>query len=137
MLILGGGVFGYWTYRQNSPAPMWVELPINPDLTDEQREKGISKILASLKSKEVLLEVSKEMGLVQKWGMASDAEAETELSQRIFVKFGDTAATMGRIPALHIGVIGKKKEMKLSGEIAVRLMKDVRKILNSSPSPDR
>lgn len=137
MLILGGGVFGYWLYRQNSPAPMWVELPINPESSDEQRNEAMTKLQANLKNKELLLKVSKDMGLAKVWGMASDTEAEAELARRIFVKLGETAAPMGRIPALHVGVTGKKKERKLSGDIAVRLMEDVMKILNIMPPPSR
>ncbi|MES2660427.1 MAG: hypothetical protein V4689_17515 [Verrucomicrobiota bacterium] len=135
MLIFGGGVFGYWTYRQNSPAPMWVELPVNPDRTDEELKKTVKELLAKLREKELLEKVSKDLALVEKWQLASDNEAAAALSNRVFVKLGDTNTPAGRVPAVHIGVTGKKKEVKLSGEIAMRLMNDVWKILGIKPPP--
>lgn len=129
MLIVGCAGFAYWTHRQNRPSPMWVELPINPETTDEQRDKAMANLGAKLREKERLLKVAKDMGLAEKWKLASDAEAEAELSKRVFVKLGETAAPMGRVPALHIGVEGSLKESKLSGEIAVRLMEDVKSLL--------
>ena len=40
---------------------------------------------------------------------------------------------MGKVPAIHIGVKGKAKESEVSGEIAMRLMDDVWKILGIKP----
>ena len=137
MLVCGAGIFGYWNYRQNQPAPMWVEMPINPERTDEEREKTVKELLNRLRDKTLLAKVSKDMGRAGKWKLSSDAAAADELSNRLFVKVGDTATPMGRAPAVHIGVTGKKKELKLSGEIAMRLMDDVWKILGIKPPPGR
>lgn len=137
MLFSGAGVFGYWTYRQNQPAPMWVEMPINPERTDEEREQTAKELLIRLREKQLLTKVCKDLGLAGKWEKISDAAAADELSNRLFVKIGDTAAPMGRVPAVHIGVIGKKKERVLSGQIAMRLMDDVWKILGIKPPPSR
>ena len=137
MLVCGAGVFGYWTYRQNQPAPMWVEMPINPERTDEEREKTVKELLNRLRDKTLLTKVSKDMGLAGKWKLSSDSAAADELSNRLFVKIGDTAAPIGRVPAVHVGVTGKKKELKLSGDIAMRLMDDVWKILGIKPPPAR
>ncbi len=137
MLFSGAGVFGYWTYRQNQPAPMWVEIPINPDRTNEEKEEIAKDLLTRLRDKELLTKVCKDMDLVGKWKMTSDSAAAAELSNRLFVKTGETAAPIGRVPALQIGVIGKKKERNLSGQIAMRLMDDVWKILGIKPPPSR
>ena len=137
MLMLAAGAFGVWTYRQNRPAPMWVELPINPDRSDEERDKTAKELWKKLREKEVLIQVSKDMRLAEKWQLKSDGEAAAELSNRVFVKIGDTAAPMGRVPAVHIGIMGKRKEMKLSGEISMRLMDDVWKILGIKPPNKR
>ena len=135
MLVTGAGVFGLWTYRQNQPAPMWVEMPINPERTDEERENTAKELLGRLRDKVLLTKVCKDMGLAGKWKLNSDAAAADELSNRIFVKIGDTAAPIGRVPAVHVGVTGKKKERNLSGQIAMRLMDDVWKILGIKPPP--
>ena len=136
-LLFGGGAGALWLYRQNSPAPMWVEIPINPDRTDQEREQAVKDLLTKLRDKEILLKVSQDMHLAEKWETNSDAEAGVELSKRLFVELGDTAGPLGRIPAVHIGVKGKKKEVKLSGEIAMRLMDDVWKILGVKPPPKK
>jgi hypothetical protein len=137
MLVCGAGVFGLWTYRQNRLDPMWVEIPINPERTDEEREKTAKDLLGRLRDKELLTKVCKDMGLAGKWKLNSDSAAADELSNRLFVKIGDTGAPIGRVPAVHIGVTGKKKERELSGQIAMRLMDDVWKILGIKPPPGR
>lgn len=137
MLVGGAGVFGLWTYRQNQPAPMWVEMPINPERTDEEREKTAKELLGRLRDTALLTKVCQDMGLAGKWKLSSDSAAAAELSNRLFVKIGDTAAPIGRVPAVHIGVTGKKKERNLSGQIAMRLMEDVWKILGIKPPPGR
>ncbi len=38
-LLVGGSGFAYWNYKQGRPHPVWVPLPINPDLSDEKREE--------------------------------------------------------------------------------------------------
>jgi hypothetical protein len=40
---------------------------------------------------------------------------------------------MGKVPAIHIGVNGKNKEREVSGQIAMRLIQDVWKILGIEP----
>jgi hypothetical protein len=44
---------------------------------------------------------------------------------------------MGKVPAIHIGVHGKRKESALSGKIAMRLMDDVWPILGIDPPPQK
>ena len=137
MLVFGAGVFGYWTYRQNQPAPMWVEMPVNPERTDEEKEKTVKELFKQLRDPALLTKVSKDMGLAAKWKTDSDASAATELSNRLFVKIGESGPPMGRYPVVRIGVRGKKKERELSGQISMRLMDDVWKILGIKPPPGR
>jgi len=135
MLMLGGGAFAYWNHKQNLPAPMWVPLPIKADLEDDERDQTIRDLREKLMAKEVLMQVSKDLGLAGKWNLTSEAEAELELAKRVFVKLGDMDSPMGKVPAVHIGVMGPNKERQLSGQIAVRLMEDVWKILGIKPPP--
>lgn len=114
---------------------MWVEMPINPETSDEQRQKTATELLGRLRDKELLTKVCKDLGLAGKWNLSSDNAAADELSNRLFVKIGDTGAPVGRLPAVHIGVTGKKKERELSGQIATRMMEDVWKILGIKPPP--
>lgn len=129
MLVLGGGVFAYWTYKQNRPNPVWVPLPINPGVPDKKRQEIATDLKAKLGRPEILIQVSKDLGLAKKMNLASDNKVADELARRLFVKVGEAASPMGRVPSINIGVTGKNKEKEVSGEIAMRLMEDVWKIL--------
>ena len=138
MLLLGaGGVFGLYRYKQTRPHPVWVPLPINPELSTEKRDEIIKDLKAKLGEREALVNVSKDVGLVEKWHLASDEAGAGELEKRLFVKTGEMDTPMGKVPAIHVGVRGNRKESKVSGEIAMRLMKDVWKILGIPPPAEK
>ncbi len=134
MLLMGaGGLFALKYYKQSRPSPMWVPLPINPELPVEQRDNIIAKLKAGLGDRELLEQVSKDVGLRSKWGLPSDEEGASEIASRLFVREGEAATPQGKVPAIHIGIKGKRKESKVSGEIVMRLMDDVWKILGIEP----
>ena len=128
-----GGLFAYRSYKQNLPAPIWVPMPINPELPADKRDEIIGKLKTELEQPERLVKVSKDVGLVTKWGLPSDEACAAELGKRMFVRAGDMDTPMGKVPAIHIGLTGKRKEREVSGEIAMRLMDDVWKILGIDP----
>jgi len=72
---------------------------------------------------------------MKKWELPSDEACAAELGRRLFVKAGEMDTPMGKVPAIHIGVTGKRKEREVSGEIAMRLMEDVWPILGLEPPP--
>ena len=133
MLFLGGSYFAYRTYQHNRPHPVWVPLPINPELEIAKRDEIIKNLHEKLREKDVLVKVSKDLGLTKKMNLASDADCANELGKRIYVKAGEADTPMGKVPAIHIGVRGKEKETVTTGEIAMRLMDDVWKILGIKP----
>lgn len=133
ILLMGGLLFAYQSYKQNRPSPMWVPLPINPELTVSKREEVAKELKTKLADQEILLRVCKDLSLKQKWNLGSDEAAAGELGRRLFVRPGDAVTEMGNVPAIHIGINGKAKESQLSGAIAMRLMDDVWKILGIKP----
>jgi hypothetical protein len=133
LLLVGGGAFAYSHHRENREAPIWVPLPINPELSTEKRTQIVKELKEKLSEREILMNVSKDVGLRKKWDLATDDEAAQEVGKRLFVKLGEADTAMGKVPALHIGVTGKQKEQKVLGEIAVRMMDDVSKILGLVP----
>ena len=135
-LLVGGGGLAYWNYKQNLPHPVWVALPLNPELSDEKRDEAAKELKAKLGTAETLTRISKDLNLTKKWQLASDEEAAGELRRRLFVDIGEADSPLGKIPSLNIGVHGPRKDKGLSEEIATHLMKDVRKILGiKSPPP--
>ena len=138
LIFVGGAYAAYKTYKQNRPAPVWVPLPINPELPTKKRDEVIKDLKDKLSDRELLQQVSRDVKAASKWGFASDSQAADEIAGRLFVRAGDADTSMGKVPAIHIGVQGKMKDRELCGEIAVRLMDDVWKILGVEPpkSPD-
>ena len=137
MLVFGGGLFAYRNYKQNRPHPMWVPLPINPELPVEKQDKIAKELKQKLCQKEVLAQVSKDLGLTNEWKLSSDEKCADELLKRIFVDVGMKDTPLGRVPSINIGIRGKEKESELSGKISMRLMKDVMHIIKPpSPTPE-
>lgn len=128
-----GGLFAYRSYKQNRPAPIWVPMAINPELPAEKRDEIISKLKTGLGNTDRLIKVSKDMGLVAKWEMPTDEACAAELGRRLFVRAGEMDTPMGKAPAIHIGLTGKRKETGLNGEIVMRMMDDVWGILGIDP----
>jgi hypothetical protein len=112
-------------YQPNRPAPVWVPLPVRVDLETAKRDEIIGRLKTKLSEDAVLIKVSKDLNLTQKLGLASDEQCARELADRLFVRSGEADTPMGKVPAIHIGVNGKRKEREVSGEIAMRLMDDV------------
>ena len=136
VLVLGGAAFGYRTYQQNRPQPMWVALPIKPGISIEQQDEIAGKLRDKVSEKEVLLQIATELDLAQKWNLGSPALAADELAKRLFIRNGEMAGPNGPVPSINIGVEGKSKEKETSGKIAMRLMKEVWEILGITPPPD-
>ena len=134
MFLTGGGaLFAYHQYKQNRPAPVWVPLPINPELPDAKRDEIIEKLRKELSEPAVLTRISKDLGLPRAWNLPSDDAAAEEIRQRMFIRAGEADTPMGKVPAIHFGMSGKNKERELNGRIAVRMMDDVWKILDIKP----
>jgi hypothetical protein len=133
ILMMGGLLFAYQQYKLNKPAPMWVPLPVRQDLPLAEQDKAAMDLKQKLCVEAVFLKVSKDLGLPAKWELASENEAAAELERRVFVRAGQADTPMGKVPAIHIGVNGKVREQELSGQIAMRLMDDVWRILGIDP----
>lgn len=136
-LLVGGGGFAYWSYKQNLPSPTWVPIPINHDLSMEQREKIAKELKEKIETPEILNQVSRDLNLAAKWKSASAEVATAELKKRIFVRPGDMDTPGGKVPSMNVGVDGPRKDNVVSQEIVMRVMEDVRKILGIKPPPER
>jgi hypothetical protein len=135
MLVVGGGGFAYWTYRQNRPTPVWVPILVNTELDPVKHEELSKDLKTKLMTPEFLLQVSKDLQLASKWQLPSDQAAAEEIAKRLFVRVGEADTPTGRVPSINVGLNGPKKDFALSGEIAMRMMKDVWKILGIKPPP--
>ena len=138
VLVLGGGAFALRTYKQNRPQPIWVPLPINAELPAEKRNEVAAELKKNLMKPEILIQVSKDLGLPKSFGLPTDEAAANEVAQRMFVEVGEAdAPTGGKVPSINIGIKGKRKDTEVSGKIAMRLMQDVWKILGIKPPPQK
>jgi len=136
-MAFGGGLFAFRTYKQNRPYPVWVPLPINPELPTERQDAIAKDLKTKLLDRKILVQVSKDLKLTDEWKMGSDAQCVEELKNRIIVRVGETTNRTGRIPSIDVGMNGKAKERAMSEKISMRLVKDVYKILGIDPPPAR
>lgn len=133
VLLFGGGAFAYRHYKRNLPAPVWVPLPVNPELPVARRDETARELRAKLCEGDLLLKVARDVGLARKWNLPSEEEAAREIERRLFVRSGDADTPAGKVPAIHIGMTGANKDREVSGEITTRLMEDVWKIIGIKP----
>lgn len=129
LLVLGGLGFGLWTYKQNRPYPVWIAMPVNPELPTENREKLVKELKNRLEEGASLARVSKDLALANTWALKSDDEAVAELKKRLIVNSSEGNLGKGKPPTINVGIRGKNKEKELSGKIASRLMEEAFKIL--------
>lgn len=136
ILLLGsaGGTL-LWNQRRNRPDKVWVPLPLNPEVPEDARRTFAKQLDTELRKPEVLLGVATDVHLAEKLGLPSTEAAADELGKRLFVELGTADTTMGKAPSLNVGVNGKSKEHALLGQIAERLMKDVKRFLGVKEPP--
>jgi hypothetical protein len=138
LVLGGGGYFALRIYKENRPQRMWVPMPINLEIPVEEHDKIAGKIRGELMKPEILLKVSKDMDLPKKMHLDSHEQVVSELNRVVFVEVGEADSAMGaKVPAIHVGVKGKRKNQDLSGKIAMRLMDDVWKLLGIKPPPKK
>lgn len=133
MLIFGGGIYAYTNYKQGRPHPVWVPLPINPELPEEKRTEIAGDLKTKLSSDDILIKISKDLGLPGRMELPDDAAVAAEVRKRLFVDVGEAQSPGGRVPSINIGVKGKARDKKISEDVAMRLMEDVWKILGIKP----
>jgi len=133
LLLAGGGGFAYWSYRQNTPSPVWVSIPMKHELTLEQRENIAKELEEKIETPEALSKVTQDLNLTAKWQLANAEAANAELKKRIFVHTGQMSTPSGQFSSLDVGVEGPRKEGAISKEIAQRIMHDVANILGIKP----
>jgi hypothetical protein len=135
VVLLGGAFFAFKAYKQNRPSPIWVPLSINSELSIEKQEEIARELTVKMSDPKVLAVVSQDLSLAKEWDLANDEAAADELGRRMFIRAGELETALGRTPTIDVGVEGKVKERKLSEKIAMRLVKDVFKILGVDAPP--
>ena len=136
-LLIGGGGFAYWNYKQNLPHPVWVPLPLNPEVSATKRDEIVKQLKAKLGTTESLTQISKDLNLTKRWRLASNEDAAGELGRRLFVETAEADTPAGKVSLINIGVRGTLRETGISTEIATHLMKDVSKLLGIGEPPKK
>lgn len=134
VLGIGGGAL-LWNHRRNRPDKVWVPLPLSPEAPEDARETFAKQLDTELRKPSVLLGVATDIQLAEKFGLPSPEAAADELGKRLFVEIGQSDTAIGKTISLNIGVSGKTREHALLGQIAERLMEDVKRILGVKKKP--
>ncbi len=134
LLCCMGGVVAVWSYWQNRPKKVWVPLVLNEELPADKREELAVKIKTALLEGDIIREVVKDTGLAGKLKLPSDEAAEAEVRKRLIVEVGeaDVPAEDGfvrKLPSINVGINAQRKTYTPMGEVAMRMMKDVWKML--------
>lgn len=138
VLLLGSvGSALVWNHRRNRPDKVWVPLPLSPESSDDARKTFAKQLDKELRKSSVLLGVATDVQLAEKLGLPSAEAAADELGKRLFIEVGQADSPIGKIPSLNVGVNGTSKEHAILGQIAERLMKDVKRVIgaNGQPAP--
>ena len=124
VLLLGGGAFGYRTYRLNqSVHPVLLQFSIPAEATPKERDTKLELLKRTLRDPALLTRVSKEAGLAKKLQMDSDEAAANDLGKRLFVELGETHSSQGRLAIIKIGLNCKVKEYNTMVEVSNYLNK--------------
>lgn len=134
VLLLGGTTFAYKNYKATRPYPVWIPMPLRPDLTAEKQDELVKLMKLKLAEHDFLLSASKELGLPKLWTLPTDAACADELGKRLFVRIGDQQTKVGRVPTLDVGVHGIQKEREISEKISALLMRHVAEIIGIKPT---
>jgi hypothetical protein len=129
LLVLATG--GYWWMKQNRDDQQWVQMPLNPSSTTEDRAKLQQQIQTYLSREVYLKKIVTDLSLSTRWNLSGDQLAMDRLRSSMFVRLGEVRHPMTQemIPTIDIGVHGKRRENPLLAEIAMRMAKDTREYL--------
>lgn len=126
-LLLGGGAFGLYEYRQNKPDQSYLPIPFNVDATEAQKAESVKGVQKNLLTDKILAVVAKDCGAKDYFKSASDADALNEVKTRAFVESAADKNQAGvNFPSMRIGFRGKRKEMPMLSQLAERLGKELR-----------
>jgi hypothetical protein len=131
--VVTGGWFAYRSYKNSRPSPIWVPIPVNPALPMAKCDEIVAELNTKLKEPERLAKIVSNNELVAIWKLPTEDACTTELSKRIFVRMGNMNTPKGKVPAIHVGVKGMRKEREISGKIAMNLTDEALILLGAKP----
>ncbi|MEP2776813.1 MAG: hypothetical protein ABJM75_15285 [Luteolibacter sp.] len=145
LVLLGGGaLYGLKEYRANKPDKQWVPLALRADLSMAEQKDLAGKLEAELRKDVQLRKVVTDLGLVKKFNVADENAAVKELDKRLFVEVGTAEAPSGApgmpgglVPSINVGVRGIHRENALLKELAMRIIKDVWRMIGIDPDTGR
>ena len=134
VLLVGGGLYGYREYLRGKPSPIWVPIALRADISMEDQGKLAEEIEQRLRNEDLLRQVVIDADLRTKFGSVDEEAAVKELEKRLFVKVGTANTPEGSVPSINVGVNGTGHEKKVLGDAAVRLNKDVLRMIGIDPA---
>ncbi len=133
VLLAGGAFYARKEYYASKPAPIWVPLPLRPDISMADQEKLAKEIEERLRDEGLLRQVATDVDLQGKLNLPDIEAAVKELDKRLFVKVGTAMAPTGTVPSINIGLNGNGHEREIISETTTRITKDVWRMLGVDP----
>lgn len=132
---IAAGGYAFWNARQNKPTRVWVPIPINTALSNEQREDAAASLKLQLQDLGLLEKVAKDSGVTPELDLASDADTAKLLSEKLFVEVNEVERPEGPVAVINIGFDCTARQFEAMGKATTRLMDDVNALLRP-PQPD-
>ncbi len=127
--IAGAGVvYAIWNHKQNLPTRSYIPLPLNPELSEEQREQIAAEVKKRVSEQPVLVSIARDSGLTQALEFPSDEAAADFLGERLIVEAGEVDTPTGPVATLNAGFRCKVKEFEAVGKSAARLNEEIREM---------
>lgn len=133
VLVFSAAIFGYYHLKMQRPAPVWVPLPFQPNISEERQQQLVDKLKADLMNKEVLEKVAHDTDAAKYLDVPSDAKAAEVLLSRMFIKIGGCVGPDGETQGVHIGLNGVRKDAAFTQKVVERIGKDVWGALGIEP----
>ena len=128
-----GAKYAKREYHLRQPSKIWVPLALRADLSMEDQKKLAEQINTKLRTDEILRAVVMDMDLRGKFKQPSEDAAVKELNRRLFVEVGSADTPKGSVPSINIGVAGIGHESELLGEVSMRIIRDVWRMIGIDP----
>jgi hypothetical protein len=133
VVMFFGAKYAKREYHLRQPSKIWVPIALRADLSMEDQKKLAAQIEEKLRTDEILRAVVADVGLQEKFKQPGEDAAVKELNRRLFVEVGSADTPNGQVPSINIGVAGIGHESKLLGDVSMRIVRDVWRMIGIDP----
>lgn len=131
-LLTAGGGYLLWNQRQAQFSKQVYPLPLNAEAPAADQQKAADELRRKLSDGDFLLKLATDHQLAKVYDVATPAQAEKILTERLIVDLSTTKDSMGiETPCILIGVKCRVREAKHMESVTKAMIEEVAKIIES------